>query len=52
MPPEVTFVLLEGNYLLLNEGPWNRIKELVDEAWFVAKGRIAKRHIKSGIEFN
>jgi pantothenate kinase len=58
LSPEVKFVLLEGNYLLLNEEPWNRIKGLVDEAWFVdvdpvlAKERIAKRHIKSGIEFN
>jgi len=56
LSPDVKFVLLEGNYLLLNEEPWSRIKGLVDEAWFVdvdpilAKGRIAKRHIKSGIE--
>jgi pantothenate kinase len=56
--PEVKFVLLEGNYLLLDEEPWDKIKGLVDEAWFVdvdpimAKERIAKRHIKSGIEFN
>jgi pantothenate kinase len=54
--PKVKFVLLEGNYLLLDEEPWNQIKGMVDEAWFVdvcptlAKGRIAKRHIKSGIE--
>ena len=58
LSPEVKFVLLEGNYLLLNEEPWNQIKGLVDEAWFMdvdpilAKRRIAKRHIKSGIEFN
>ena len=54
--PEVKFVVLEGNYLLLNHEPWCRIKEMVDEAWFVdvdpvlARGRIAKRHLKSGIE--
>ena len=58
LSPAVKLVLLEGNYLLLNEQPWNRIKGLVDEAWFVdvdpalAKARIAKRHIKSGIELN
>ena len=58
LSPEIKFVLLEGNYLLLNEEPWNQVKGLVDEAWFVdvdpvlARGRIAKRHIKSGIEFN
>ncbi|KAH8805089.1 P-loop containing nucleoside triphosphate hydrolase protein [Xylogone sp. PMI_703] len=55
---DIKFVLLEGNYLLLDKDPWNRIKELVDEAWFVdvdptvAKVRIAERHIKSGIEAN
>jgi pantothenate kinase len=54
--PEVTFVLLEGNYLLLDEEPWSGIERLVDDTWFVdvdptlAKGRIVKRHIKSGIE--
>jgi len=53
---ETKFVILEGNYLLLNEEPWNKIKEMADESWFVdvdpilAKERIAKRHIKSGIE--
>jgi pantothenate kinase len=55
---DIKFVLLEGNYLLLNQDPWNKIKGLVDEAWFVdvdpmvAKVRIAKRHIGSGIETN
>jgi len=54
--PQVTFVLLEGNYLLLDEEPWSQIEGLVDDTWFVdvdpllAKRRIAKRHIKSGIE--
>jgi pantothenate kinase len=53
---EIKFVLLEGNYLLLDEQPWCRIEGLVDDSWFVdveeslARGRIAKRHIKSGIE--
>jgi pantothenate kinase len=54
--PEIKFVLLEGNYLLLDEEPWCHIEGLVDDSWFVdvdpilARGRIAKRHIKSGIE--
>jgi pantothenate kinase len=53
---DVKFVLLEGNYLLLNEEPWNQIHSLVDDTWFVdvdpdlARTRIAKRHIKAGIE--
>ncbi|KAK0756293.1 hypothetical protein N5P37_011208 [Trichoderma harzianum] len=55
---EIQFVLLEGNYLLLDEEPWNKIRELVDETWFVdvdpalAAERIAKRHIQSGIELS
>ncbi|PVH88997.1 P-loop containing nucleoside triphosphate hydrolase protein [Cadophora sp. DSE1049] len=54
--PQIQFVLLEGNYLLLDEEPWRGIRELVDESWFVdvepelARSRIAKRHVKSGIE--
>jgi len=53
---DVKFVLLEGNYLLLDEHPWNQIQELVDDTWFVdvnpglARTRIANRHIKAGIE--
>ncbi|TVY84638.1 putative uridine kinase [Lachnellula suecica] len=52
----VKFVLLEGNYLLLDEEPWSRVRGLVDDTWFVevdpelARMRIAKRHIKAGIE--
>ncbi|KAL6693501.1 hypothetical protein J3F84DRAFT_396398 [Trichoderma pleuroticola] len=55
---EIQFVLLEGNYLLLDAEPWNKIRELVDETWFVdvdptlATERIAKRHIQSGIELD
>ncbi|KUJ21292.1 P-loop containing nucleoside triphosphate hydrolase protein [Mollisia scopiformis] len=55
---DIQFVILEGNYLLLDEAPWNKIKGMVDQSWFVdvdpllAKERIAKRHIKSGIENN
>jgi pantothenate kinase len=54
--PKISFVLLEGNYLLLNEEPWSQIAGLVDDTWFVdvdpqlARVRIAKRHIKSEIE--
>lgn len=53
---EVKFVVLEGNYLLLDEQPWSKIKGMADEAWFVdvdpvlARARIARRHLKSGIE--
>ncbi|MEU0312312.1 nucleoside/nucleotide kinase family protein [Nocardioides sp. NPDC006273] len=28
-------VITEGNYLLLDEGPWRNVRGLLDEAWFV-----------------
>ena len=28
-------VITEGNYLLLDEGPWKDVRGLLDEAWFV-----------------
>ncbi|MFI5626817.1 nucleoside/nucleotide kinase family protein [Nocardioides sp. NPDC051685] len=28
-------VITEGNYLLLDEGPWKDVRSLLDEAWFV-----------------
>lgn len=28
-------VITEGNYLLLDDAPWHRVRELCDEVWFV-----------------
>ena len=33
--PEVSLVLTEGNYLLLPEPPWDAVRPMLDEAWFV-----------------
>ncbi|MGW6199582.1 nucleoside/nucleotide kinase family protein [Kribbella sp. NPDC055110] len=33
--PEVTLVLTEGNYLLLDEAPWSTIRSLLDQCWYV-----------------
>lgn len=47
-------VLLEGNYLLLEEGFWREVASLFDERWFldvdidVAMRRVEKRHIFTG----
>jgi pantothenate kinase len=30
VPPEVRVVVVEGNYLLLDEGPWRQVGELLD----------------------
>ncbi|SMQ48040.1 unnamed protein product [Zymoseptoria tritici ST99CH_1A5] len=49
-------VLLEGNYVLLNEKPWNQISDMVDDRWYidvprdVAKLRLIERHLRAGIE--
>jgi pantothenate kinase len=54
--PNTQIVILEGNYLLVNEGDWAQIGPLVDERWFVsvdledARRRVAERHVRSGIE--
>nr|WP_202891956.1 nucleoside/nucleotide kinase family protein [Kribbella shirazensis] len=33
--PEVTLVLTEGNYLLLDEPPWSTVRDLLDQCWYV-----------------
>lgn len=54
--PEISVIILEGNYLAYNVSPWSEICNYVDDIWFVevdpkiARNRIAKRHIESGIE--
>ncbi|MET9296692.1 nucleoside/nucleotide kinase family protein [Streptomyces sp. NPDC003077] len=35
VPPEVPLVVTEGNYLLLDSGPWSRVRPLLDEVWYV-----------------
>jgi pantothenate kinase len=35
VPREVPLVVTEGNYLLVADGDWARVRELLDEAWFV-----------------
>jgi pantothenate kinase len=52
--PEVPLVITEGNYLLLNEGPWAAVRALLDEAWFVETDETARveqlvrRHVEHG----
>ncbi|MFC4146022.1 nucleoside/nucleotide kinase family protein [Micromonospora mangrovi] len=35
VPPEVRLVVTEGNYLLLDDEPWEEVRSLLHEAWFV-----------------
>ncbi|HEY3001128.1 MAG TPA: nucleoside/nucleotide kinase family protein [Kribbellaceae bacterium] len=51
---EVRLVVTEGNYLLLDQGPWATIRTLLDECWFldldprVRRQRLAARHVRHG----
>jgi pantothenate kinase len=52
--PDVELVLTEGNYLLLPEPPWDGVRPLLDEAWFVhlddeeRRRRMVARHERYG----
>jgi pantothenate kinase len=35
VPPSVRLVVTEGNYLLMSDPPWDRVRGLLDEAWFL-----------------
>ena len=53
--PTTRIVLLEGNYVALNQRPWSDAAALMDELWFVdvsipvATARLVKRHVAAGI---
>jgi pantothenate kinase len=54
VPPDLPLVVTEGNYLLLDDGPWAAVGELLDEVWFldldeeVRLARLTARHIAHG----
>lgn len=54
--PDASIVIIEGNYLLLDEPGWRELATLVDYRIFVetdlqeARERTAKRHVRAGIE--
>lgn len=53
--PTVKIILFEGLYLHLDISPWSQIMHYSDDSWFVeieksvARDRLAKRHVQSGI---
>ncbi len=53
--PEVRVLVVEGNYLLLTEGPWAGVKPLLDYAVFLyvprdlVASRLLKRHAAEGL---
>ncbi|MEP7200984.1 MAG: nucleoside/nucleotide kinase family protein [Ilumatobacteraceae bacterium] len=54
IPPDANLVITEGNYLLLDQSPWNAVRPLLDEVWFVDVDdavrvpRLIARHIDFG----
>jgi pantothenate kinase len=48
-------IVVEGNYLLLSDSPWNQVQALLDETWFVDVAqelridRLTKRHMQFGL---
>ena len=50
MPPEVRLVVVEGNYLLLDQDGFGPVAALLDESWFLAPddglrlARLVARH--------
>ncbi|XTZ15864.1 nucleoside/nucleotide kinase family protein [Micromonospora echinospora] len=54
VPPWVTLVVTEGNYLLLPEDPWDEVRTLLHDAWFLDLDaelrlrRLTDRHVAYG----
>lgn len=54
IPPAARLVVTEGNYLLLDDGGWERVRPLLAEVWFVdvdddiRRGRLVRRHEEFG----
>lgn len=52
--PQTQLVITEGNYLLLDEGPWAAVAPLLDQAWYVEvddalrRARLLRRHEQFG----
>ena len=54
VPPETEVVVTEGNYLLVDEPPWDAVGDLLDEVWAVLvdpavrTARLVARHVEFG----
>jgi pantothenate kinase len=52
--PSIPLVITEGNYLLLDYGPWVAIRALLDEVWYLDPDdrtrvdRLIDRHVRHG----
>lgn len=54
IPRDVALVVVEGNYLLLDEGPWRGTADFFDEIWYLRpddasrRRRLVRRHESHG----
>jgi pantothenate kinase len=54
IPGEARLIVTEGNYLLLDQGPWAAVRPLLDECWYleidpaVRRERLLARHLRHG----
>jgi pantothenate kinase len=54
--PDIALAVVEGNYLLLDDGAWRGARAACDEIWYVdlaaeiCRERLVKRHIETGRE--
>jgi len=53
VPAGVPLIVAEGNYLLLDEGPWADVRALLDDAWYLRADasrvpRLIARHVAHG----
>jgi pantothenate kinase len=52
--PDISLIVTEGNYLLLPDRPWNAVRDLLDEIWFLEpdeqerRRRLIARHERFG----
>ena len=52
--PDMPLLIVEGNYLLLDEGPWASVAGLLDEVWYLdvddtlRQQRLLARHVRHG----
>jgi pantothenate kinase len=54
VPRDVPLIVTEGNYLLVDQGPWHAVAGLLDEVWFVTTAEetrvrwLIERHVRYG----
>jgi len=52
--PDTPLIVTEGNYLLLDDGPWARVRGVLDEVWYLdvepaqRQARLLARHMQFG----